>query len=491
VFKIVQYALINKRLNFSLIGVVISIHIIFQCTLALYQIKTGIAYVDPDYRFLGTMTHANIFSECILFSLPFIFIGLIKIRGPWKYLPVTALFLSILLIIVAETRAVWIGIAFSFFVAIFFIYKNKHFTHFTSTITFNYKVILASAMFLVSVFLLFVKAEGPHIFAHLISLIRLDSSGRFDLWLKTTSIIGSHFVVGVGPGNWRFHIPILNHISQQRPHNDFLWVFAESGIFAFIAFVSIFSYTLFRIIKCLKTIEKNSLPTAYALLFGIIAYCIDSFFAFPKERPYLLILLALQFAFVHSLIPDKTIFKINNSIFVAFSIVFTIFVSWFCWNRMQGEITNKRIIEHVYLSPSEKMSMLKSIDPFFYSADPFSTPIKSLEGSLWVDLSNFENAKKCYIDAYKMAPLNPDICNNIGSISEMTSDRATARTFYNKAITIDSLNAQALLNLAVIEYKDGDKEKATELVKKVDTNSIAGQENLMTQYAILKSSLRF
>lgn len=134
--------------------------------------------------------------------------------------------------------------------------------------------------------------------------------------------------------------------------------------------------------------------------------------------------------------------------------------------------------------------MLKTINPFCYAADPFSMPIKSIEGSLWVDLGNFENAKKCYLDAHKMAPLNPEICINIGSISEMTSDRGTARTFYNKAIAIEPWNAQALLNLAVIEYKDGEKEKAADLVKKVDPNSITGRENLVTQYEILKSSLR-
>jgi tetratricopeptide (TPR) repeat protein len=177
-------------------------------------------------------------------------------------------------------------------------------------------------------------------------------------------------------------------------------------------------------------------------------------------------------------------------LFASIALVIAFFSSWFCWNRMQGEITNKKIIEHAYLSPSEKMNMLKTIKPFFYAADPFSMPVKSLEGSLWVDIGNFDNAKSCYLDAHKMAPLNPEICINIGSITEMTSDRSTARTFYNKALAIEPWNSQALLNLAVIEYKDGEKGKAVELVKKVDPNSIAGQENLMTQYEILKSSLR-
>lgn len=489
-YKIFQYFFSDNRFSTNLIWIAISIHVVFQCILALFQIKTGITNVDPSYRFLGTMTHSNIFSECILFSLPFIVIARKQLRRTWKCLPMIALLLSILLIIVAQTRAVWVGTAAGFLVVLLFLAKNKHLSFFTILLKNNVNWVLLSIIIVVSVFILFLKNEWDQVYSHIISLLKLDPSLRDYLWKSTIPIVKSNFLFGVGPGNWRFHIPVVNHIAYQRPHNDYLWVFAESGVFAFIAFAGIFLYTILKLLKNIKTAQKDNLPVLYTLLFGIIAYCTDSFFAFPKERPYLLILLALLFAYTHSLIPEKPLLKVSPRLFSAIALVIAIFSSWFCWNRMQGEITNKRIIDQASLSPSEKMDLLKKIKLFYYSADPFSMPIKSLEGSIWIDIGNFENAKSCYLDAHTMAPLNPEICINIGSISEMTSDRSTSRTFYNKALAIEPWNVQALLNLAVIEYKDGEKGNAAELVKKINPGSIAGQENLLTQYEILKSSLR-
>jgi len=212
-FKIFQNFFSDKRFYSNIVWITISIHTIFQCTLALFQIKTGIANVYPGYRFLGTMTHSNVFSECILFSLPFVFIALTQFKRPWKSLPLVALLLSILLILVAQTRAVWVGTAVGFLVVLLFLLKNNHLPLFTIHIKNNAKWILLSIIVVISVFILFLKNEWPLVYSHIVSLLKLDSSARDYLWNSTLQIIKNNFWFGTGPGNWRFHIPVTDHVA--------------------------------------------------------------------------------------------------------------------------------------------------------------------------------------------------------------------------------------------------------------------------------------
>jgi hypothetical protein len=436
------------------------------------------------------MTNQNVFSTCLLLSLPFIVTSLQNTRLPHRILSGSALFLNILLIILAQTRSVWIGCVLGLLTIVCLLIYKKQIAYFNTILKKHFKIILViSGTFSLLSIVLF-RSEWPQIYDHLISLKNLDSNGRFAIWQKTVSIIRDNLAFGVGPGSWRFHVPVVNHIAYQRPHNDFLWVFAESGIFAFLSYIGIFGLSLYTIVREFKKSDRTETLILYCLLFGFVAYCTDSMFSFPKERPYLLILLALLLAFTFSSITQKVLFKVNSRFFAGLMIPATLFGLYFCWNRMVAESTNKKILVQPSPDPVANMKLIKSIKLFYYAADPFSNPIKSLEGSILVELGNIGNAKQCYKDAYAMAPLNPEILINLGSISEISSDRTSARKYYNEALAIEPLNPQVLLNLAVIEYKDGKKEKAADLVKQVDPNRIAGQENLVTQYEILKSSLR-
>ncbi|MBN1601438.1 MAG: O-antigen ligase family protein [Chitinispirillaceae bacterium] len=489
-FKVFQYLLLYRSPVKSVIFISITIHIIIQCLIAGYQIFNKLTIVKYDVRFLGTMTNQNIFSACLLLSLPFIFITLQSTRLSLRILSGSALLLNFLFLIIAQTRSVWVGCALGFLMIVILLFYNKHIFRIISLFKANRITILFMSAIFFLLLTVLLKNEWSQIYSHLISLKNFDSNGRYTIWQKTASIISNNFILGVGPGNWRFHVPVINHIAFQRPHNDYLWVFAECGIFALLSYIGILGLSLYTIVRNLKYSKRINTSILYCLLFGFIGYCTDSMFSFPKERPYLLILLALLLAFTFSTTPQKILFKVSPRFFAGILLPATVFSLYFCWNRMVAEYINKKIIMQSNQGPLAKMKLINSIKPFYYAADPFSNPVKSLEGSIWTELGNLGNAKQCYREAYEMAPLNPEILINLGSILEISSDRTSARKYYNKALAIEPWNSQALLNLAVIEYKDGEKEKAADLVKKVDPNSIAGRENLVTQYEILKSSLR-
>ena len=80
--------------------------------------------------------------------------------------------------------------------------------------------------------------------------------GRLQMWLNTLELIADYPILGVGAGGWKRVYPhydqgamIRQNSSPVRPHNDYLWIAAESGIIGFvlfIAFLVIVFITLYR-----------------------------------------------------------------------------------------------------------------------------------------------------------------------------------------------------------------------------------------------------
>ena len=117
---------------------------------------------------------------------------------------------------------------------------------------------------------------------------------RIDLWEKSVDIYRDHPFRGVGAGNWKVVLPsygtdglrseegVINFV---RPHNDFLSILSETGIFGFLFylafFVSLFYY-IYRIVK--SKASKDDKVFILFMMAGLIAYLIISLLSFPKER---------------------------------------------------------------------------------------------------------------------------------------------------------------------------------------------------------------
>jgi O-antigen ligase len=141
-------------------------------------------------------------------------------------------------------------------------------------------------------------------------LTQTDSQAeRLLLWEKTLSMIKENPILGVGFQNWKYQISKYNleglrseknEISVQRPHNDYLWIAAESGIITLLFYLLFMGYLIFLGIK-----HKN------ILVLVIFAFLIDSVFSFPKERIVHTLILATSIGII--LIDDRKLFNKNSS----------------------------------------------------------------------------------------------------------------------------------------------------------------------------------
>ena len=117
-----------------------------------------------------------------------------------------------------------------------------------------------------------------------------STSYRLDNYKEAIQGIIDYPLLGVGIGNWK--ILSLKYSSSRlksyqvpkHTHNDFLQIGAETGILGLLIFISIFISIIICITKELKNRDDKLLPII--LFLCLIVYLTDSFFNFPRIRPY-------------------------------------------------------------------------------------------------------------------------------------------------------------------------------------------------------------
>ena len=108
---------------------------------------------------------------------------------------------------------------------------------------------------------------------------------RFEQWVPTLKMIHQN-PWGVGAGNWWIVFPkyapamdfpnAYSQVSFRFPHNDFLWVWAETGIFGIFCYLGMFGIALWSAIK----------RKAHYLIIGLVGYMTLAFFTACRERPF-------------------------------------------------------------------------------------------------------------------------------------------------------------------------------------------------------------
>lgn len=125
---------------------------------------------------------------------------------------------------------------------------------------------------------------------------------RTEYWKNAFEIIKEHPFTGVGYGNYKLYT--TNYIKYLQkdgvfsvhPHNDFVFIAAETGIPNLIIYLGIFGIAVFILAKKALT-KTNENRLKYVIVgAGIFAYLVDSMFNFPHERPIMQMLLAILLA---------------------------------------------------------------------------------------------------------------------------------------------------------------------------------------------------
>ena len=448
------------------------------------------------YVLKATMVNKNLLATFLALSVPFLLYGIVNTKGYWSVLSMAALMSAGFVISISQTRSSWVAVVGSLLLTTLFVLKYRKAVKLPARlITFYKKRLFYVANILLIVIALSVVAHTTYTREH--QVLQKELTGAFlktasidirmALWKKTLSMIADHPLLGVGAGNWKIHIPAYGmeglpsesgKLNYVRPHNDFLWVFSETGIMGFLAFLSIFAIQFYYLYRLLfHTSDPTNKLLAVLMGWGLVSYLLIAFFSFPGERiahsVYLLTMMAIITMLYHQHFPVKAVMRhraVNALAFVvSVSLLFSMYVGWV---RMESELYTKKGLQaqnrHHWAESIPELT--KAISPFA-NMHPAGTPIIFYRGLAHAHLDSIRNALQDFQSAEKVHPYHILVKNNLAAAYQRTGDSEHAIAVLQDALEIAPHMEDVLLNLTAIYYRTGNYTKAYETIRRCNPNS--------------------
>jgi len=275
-------------------------------------------------------------------------------------------------------------------------------------------------------------------------LIHPESLGqRKEIWKATWMLIERH-PLGVGVGNWWLSIyPYIKEVDLadsfvahiwRHPHNDYLWIWAESGLAGLITFVWLFCSAIKR--------AKNTFLAA-----GLIGCMAIMFFtSFIRERAFLTLMLCIML----SMTMPKEGTKIRPS--RSFITICLIVLSLFC-------------VDLCYRHKSLKFqaNLLKSRDwdyPLVETGhSPFSTlAFEGIPFHWYTGIAKFKKGETAIYDfheALKYSPHNVHVLNALGAAYGKRGDMELAEKYLTDCLDLCPDFEEAKKNMGIITIFKG------------------------------------
>lgn len=463
----------------------------------------------PPY---ATMANKNLLSSYLFLSLPWSFIAFGGLSRSWRLLSVLSISTALLLIALSRTRAVWVAVVLAALLALLLLLmmdrhsrrKGLQATYLTG------KNLIGSAAWLILLMGLVYAADAlprsgnlfktgdssvvsplpppatESLFERAESVIKARDPSvrdRLVVWSQTLEMTLKDPLLGVGPGQWRVHIAGygteglrtesgITHF--QRPHNDYLWIAAESGFPALLFYIA---FLVTGLLYCLKLMftssDRQEKLQALLLFLGMIGFMAISFFSYPKERlvhmTYLMLMTGLTVSLYHrqnSMPPGRgrRLVPIAWPVIAALSFASVVLA----YSRIKSEI-------HINLAYQQQdrsnwAGMIAEIDKaqtVFTPMDPTATPLAWYRGIASSALNRSQDAFEDFTRAYQVNSNHLHVLTNLGTVYEMKEDHKNAISYYKKALEISPSFEDAALNLTAVYYNAGEYRKAYETIMRV------------------------
>jgi len=451
--------------------------------------------IPGNYAVYATMANTNLFASALFLMLPFIMFGALQFSGAWHSLSLVTLTGVLYAIAISETRAVWGAIIIATVITVCVVLLCYQKLKLTQNEKYFYlrRSLVIIVIFLISAsaaiwshtvennhLCLFLKKSHPAASKNSGTLQRpiksiISLRGRFPLWQTSMRMIKAAPILGIGLGQWKIVSPAyemdqkikvsgkgLRQTWVQRPHNDFLWVFSETGVLGLLGHVlfwGVLIYYSLRIICSASDIQKKIY--AILLLFGIIGFAVISSFSFPRERIFhnifFMLIAACIVSFYHQTFPIRKAVSHRKLFCLNF---FLLALLTFCWifghARFDGEAHAKNALRAYRFDDWQRVILeIDKVDSRFYNLDPTSTPLAWYRGMANFSLGRIEDALNDFQKAYVNNPYHVHVINNLGTCYALQQDFDKAADYYQRALAISPRFKEAILNWGAVYFQMG------------------------------------
>jgi O-antigen ligase len=404
----------------------------------------------------GFAGNKNITAASISFKIPFAIYILLSSRNRFiksiSYLILTAGIFAISLI---EARAAILSTVIVFIlILLYFVYsffKDKQ----NQNIVLKNTLLFASPYLIAFLINMFATSFANDKYRKVtiadtlgkISFTEQSSNGRFNYWGDAWDYIKEKPIFASGLGNWKIESidkgkeHISGYTVPYHAHNDFIHVFAETGIIGGMCYLTLFLliiYYLFKIIKKRYQERKTFDIEYFILMLPLIVYGVDALLNFPVARPLMQSSLAIYLGLIISLYCNNCIdaksfvskFVGKGSLFIVLILLIPglyIHVLSFISLRQQGRL----LYEFNNAQYTFTRDELDKISHDFPNLTETAMPIKAMKARYYYLAGNKDEAFKMALAGAKD---NPKIHfgNNLYSTFLLQENKIDSAHYYSK-----------------------------------------------------------
>lgn len=441
----------------------------------------------------GLMSNVNLYASFLLLVLPLSAAASFVLRGWWRWAAGTVSILLLGLVLLLQTRAVYLGLSAAALVAAFLLVRTR--SKLGGAPSRVRDLVFAALLFLIaaSAFLSLAPRGFPAIerFHSIWQEPRMTAAGgRPVIWLASLGMIRDHALTGVGAGNFpvRLHEyfayddPEFSqvHPNWLQPHNDFLWVFAEKGFLGFLFFVAIWIFAFKRLRSALRqNLSPPRVALAIAAASGLSGYLIVSLFDFPLERINHQVYVAFYLAICVLLGRPQTDTSASPQAVGVFPLKFASLLLLAA--LMLGTIyavsalRQERFIRLSRVAFAQgdwegTLDHAKRAATSWKTLDPFATPVAYFEGMGHLMQAEHAEALEYLQQAHNHMPSRAYILNGLGLVHTFLRNYPEAESCYEEVLRRSPRNAAVLNSLAAVLLAAGNPQGAIDVLARIPRN---------------------
>ena len=459
------------------------------------QIGTSWYSRDALTTLSGLMSNVNLYASFLMMLFPICILGVVILKGWWRALSILSLANTAFLLLLLQSRAAWLGVCAAVFFTFAITCLRPHILGLSHKWRYYIAFFTALFAFALAFFIFLGPSQNPFAnrFWDIFSDdVRVADGGRLAIWKTTLRMIVDHFPFGVGSGNFpvRLHdysgggeLDFQNgNLEWMEPHNDYLWVLSEKGLFGGLSFLAIF---FFAARCCCRVLHRCSDPlhgwTAVLCFASVLAYMVNSFFDFPlcrvNHQVCLSVFLAALVVVDHITLQRTTplgqvqpVYQKNRFLqfvgaglvlFLASGLAYSISA-----NRQERHVAlARKALEQGNWDALAANSRLAATQ--WRSLDSYAVPVCFLEGMAYMRKGESHTAIACFEKAHLEIPNRFYIINNLGVLYMQRRDYERAIRFLGYAVDHFPHRFESLNNLASCYNQLGAYKKAMSLLKKI------------------------
>lgn len=434
----------------------------------------GVLETDEIYSVFAPFGHKNFTAAALLIGL-LASLRTAQTKHPlWSKIAIVAIALCTIDIILLRTRGVWIAAVLS---SITLLVGSRLLRPSGSTTT-VIPVKYIGVGFIVLLGGIIAFSSQPHIKDAVLETANIDL--RFKYWQNSGEMISEQPITGIGAGQWKFNFAkhglegTNTRVSNGetgviRPHNDYVWTFAENGVIGGLLYLGFWILSLFAGVAKLRTTddvdERMRTLGALAMIVGFMAYAMGEF---PIERVDIAVPVFIAAAYLISQMK-------GNSIGARPIVILGLLLGLLSLHRSYVRMSAEREVKQINIgndeqNPTKILNAYDKVDLDVVNIDLVGNPLPYFKGLSLMATSTMQNgqfnqarmneAKAHFDEALEINPWNTSTINQYGNWYKYQDQLESAMEMYERGLSISPYNNELRLNKAEIYLEQNNPDGA-------------------------------